>query len=142
MGPAQGEPQHATWGRTLLFNGRALTSNVSFFMCKSPVKPGLACSCLPLLPKALSTQSRAASNRLGLSYVESLAAFPRKISVWRDWGFPAPPPSFRGPALDEMDRSHPACIPGPSESSLECRCFCREGSGASPTVGRCWVSCV
>ena len=45
-------------------------------MCKSPVKPGLACSCLPLLPKALSTQSRAASNRLGLSYVESLAAFP------------------------------------------------------------------
>ena len=112
------------------------------FMWKSPGKPGLACSCLPLFPKALSTQSRAASNRLGLSYKETLAAVPRKISVCRDWGFPAPPPSFRGPALDKMDRFHPACVPGPSENSLEWRCFCREGSGFSPTVGRCWVSCV
>lgn len=95
------------------------------FTWKSPGKPGLACSCLPLLPEALSNHSKVASNRLGLSYKESSAAFPCKISVCRDWGFLAPPPSFRGPALDKMDRSHPACIPGPSENSLESRCFCR-----------------
>mgnify|MGYP007134204892 CR=1 FL=1 len=82
------------------------------FTWKSPGKPGLACSCLPLLPEALSNHSKVASNRLGLSYKESSAAFPCKISVCRDWGFLAPPPANiqKGPSPRVKTQVQPATV--------------------------------